>query len=108
MRLKANKTAQRLTPAVYFLTESGGGVPVKWASLSAVKNCEIEGGDLIVPPETREVRFSGTTDPSSHPVPATHSCVSVDVKRAVTIAGGAKRNQSSIRIRRSWPSRRCW
>ena len=89
VRIKAKKTPQRLTPSVYFLTESGGGVAVRWASLLADKNCEVEGHDLLVPPDTREVRFSGTTDPSSHPVPAAHSCVSVEIRRLVSAGGGA-------------------
>ena len=93
VRLKAKKTEQRLTPAVYFLGENSGGVPVKWASLAANMNCAIDEGDrfnLIVPPDTRELRFSGTTDPSSHPVPATHSCVSVAIKKLVSIPSGAR------------------
>ncbi len=88
VRMKAKRGEQRLTPTVYFLTENGGGIPVKWASLTAAdENCRVDGHDLIVPPETREVRFSGTTDPSSHPVPAAHSCVSVDIRRLVSTRG---------------------
>ncbi len=83
VRMKARRTAVKLTPAVYFLAETGTGAPVGWASLKAEKNCEASGLSLIVPPDTREVRFSGVTDPESHPIPAADSCLVVDIKKLV-------------------------
>ncbi len=81
VRLKPRKTSLKLTPAVYFLAETGNGKPVDWLSLEAEKGCEVQGFHLIVPPDTREVRFTGITDPKSHPIPAADSCVVVDVKK---------------------------
>jgi hypothetical protein len=81
IRLKARKTFHRITPAVYFQAETGTGTAVSWASLTAVKGCEVEGQSLLVPPDTREIRFEGGTDPKSHPIPAAESCVVVDIRR---------------------------
>lgn len=83
VRLKARKKELRLYPAVYFLAETGSGTPVPWHTLRADKGCEVRGGYLIVPPDTREVRFSGATDPSKHPIPAADSCVVVDIKKVI-------------------------
>lgn len=88
VRMKARRTPMKLTPAVYFLAETGTGIPVAWASLQAEKNCEACGLSLIVPPDTREVRFSGVTDPGSHPIPAADSCVVVDIKKLVPLKEG--------------------
>ncbi len=88
VRMKARRTPMKLTPAVYFLAETGIGTPVDWASLKADKNCEASGLSLIVPPDTREVRFSGVTDPRSHPIPAADSCVEVDIKKLVPVKEG--------------------
>jgi RNA polymerase primary sigma factor len=88
VRLKARRSTMKLTPAVYFLAETGTGSPVKWASLKAEKGCEVSGQSLIVPPDTREVRFSGETDPTSHPIPARDSCIVVDIKKLVPVKEG--------------------
>jgi RNA polymerase primary sigma factor len=85
VRMKSRRVPMKLTPAVYFLAETGTGTPVRWASLKAEKNCEACGLSLIVPPDTREVRFSGLTDPGSHPIPAADSCVVVDIKKLVPL-----------------------
>ena len=84
IRLKPRRTPVRLTPAVYFQAETGAGLAVEWESLEARSpGCVADGGSLVLPADTREVRFSGVTDPASHPVPASESCVVVDVKRVV-------------------------
>jgi transcriptional regulator with XRE-family HTH domain len=88
VRMKARRTPMKLTPAVYFLAETGTGTPVGWLSLKAEKGCEARGLSLIVPPDTREVKFSGVTDPRSHPIPATDSCVEVDIKKLVPVKEG--------------------
>jgi hypothetical protein len=88
VRLKARRTPIKLTPAVYFLAETGTGTAVGWESLKAEKNCEARGLSLIVPPDTREVRFSGVTDPGTHPIPAADSCVVVDIKKLVAVKEG--------------------
>jgi transcriptional regulator with XRE-family HTH domain len=83
IRMKPRRAAMKLTPAVYFLAETGTGTAVRWTSLKAERNCEARGSSLIIPPDTREVRFSGVTDPASHPIPAVDSCVVVDIKKLV-------------------------
>jgi RNA polymerase primary sigma factor len=84
IRLKPRRTRLRLTPAVYFLAETGAGFPVEWESLEATTpGCVIERGSVVLPAEAREVKFSGVTDPRSHPIPASESCVVVDIKRIV-------------------------
>lgn len=88
VRMKARRAPMKLTPAVYFLAETGTGTAVAWASLKAEKNCEAHGFSLIVPPDTREVRFSGVTDPGSHPIPAADSCIVVDIKKLVPVKEG--------------------
>jgi hypothetical protein len=83
--MKARKKELKLSPAVYFLAETGTGTPVRWKSLKAEKGCEVRGSSLLIPPDTREVRFSGVTDPDSHPIPAADSCVLVDIKKVVEV-----------------------
>jgi hypothetical protein len=77
---------------IYQATQDGaialGGTRVDWLELEATKNCTVEGTDLIIPPNTREARFAGTTDPASHPVPANESCVSLDIRKFAPIRGG--------------------
>jgi transcriptional regulator with XRE-family HTH domain len=89
VRLKARKTWQRLTPAVYFLAETGSGTPVSWESLRAEKGCDVSGLTLLVPPDTREIRFAGLTDPKSHPIPAGNSCAVVDIRKLTEVKESA-------------------
>jgi RNA polymerase primary sigma factor len=85
IRLKPRRTPVRLTPAVYFLAETGAGLPVEWESLEARSpGCVSDRGSLVLPAEAREVTFSGVTNPRSHPVPASESCIVVDIKRVVS------------------------
>jgi RNA polymerase primary sigma factor len=85
-RLKPSPTPSRLTPAVYFLGETGDGVAVAWESLEAsTPGCVADGDSLVLPAGTREVRFSGLTDPRSHPVPAIASCVCVEIEKLIPI-----------------------
>jgi RNA polymerase primary sigma factor len=88
VRMKARRTHVKLTPAVYFLAETGTGTPVGWSSLTAEKGCEVRGLSLVIPPDTREVRFSGATNPESHPIPAADACVVVDIKKLVAVTEG--------------------
>jgi transcriptional regulator with XRE-family HTH domain len=82
VRLNPASTPTRLTPAVYFLGESGDGVAVAWAALEpGTPGCVAEDGGLLLPAGTREVRFTGLTDPRSHPIHALASCVRVEIKR---------------------------
>ncbi|MFD8996805.1 helix-turn-helix domain-containing protein [Streptomyces abikoensis] len=71
-----------LAPVVRFMGRDGGGMPVRWAGeLIPVENCKLtEGGSLEF--RGRRGKFKGVTDPSSHPVPATMSCIEVEVPRA--------------------------
>ncbi len=81
VRLVPAPTPSRLVTAVYFLAEGGDRVVVAWESLEATTaGCVAEAGGLILPAATREVRFTGLTDPRSHPVPAGDSCIVVDIR----------------------------
>lgn len=85
VRLKARKTAVRLMPAVYVLGETGAGTRIGWHALDAKSNCTVEKKRwLVVPANTREVRFTGTSrDPL---IPASESCVVVDIHKVETVA----------------------
>jgi RNA polymerase primary sigma factor len=86
IRMKPAPSPSRLTPAVFFLGESGDGVAVAWESLeSSTPGCVAAGGSLVLPAGIREVRFSGLTDPLSHPLPASASCVSVEIEKLIPI-----------------------
>ena len=85
IRLKAKKWSQKLIPAVYFLAETGTGIPVQWEALKAEKGCSESELTLIIPPDTREVTFSGTTDRETHPVPASDSCIEVGIRKVIEI-----------------------
>jgi RNA polymerase primary sigma factor len=86
IRLRPASTPIRLIPAVYFVGESGEGLPVRWEALEpTTPGCVAEGGGLVLPPGTREVRFAGRTDPRSHPIPARASCVRVDVRKSIPL-----------------------
>jgi hypothetical protein len=87
IRLKPSKWPMRVNPEVSFLAETGGGTRVSWQELEATKNCTVDGTEIIIPANTREARFSGKTDPASHPVPATESCVSLDIRKFALIRG---------------------
>lgn len=73
---------------MYFLGETGTGAAVLWDSLKAEKGCDVDGGSLLIPPDTREVRFRGVTNAASHPIPAADSCIVVDIKKLVVEPGG--------------------
>ena len=40
---------------------------------------------LVVPANTRELRFTGTTKAGDHLVPASESCVEVDIHKVETV-----------------------
>ncbi len=86
IRMKPKKSTQRLFPAVYFMAETGTGIPVRWSSLTGTRDCQSEGQSLVVPSGIRELRFRGVTDATGHPIPASDSCIVVDVKKSVEIA----------------------
>lgn len=71
-----------LTPVAKFDVRSGGRPAVEWSLLSPAKNCDIENGNLVVPPGTRSASFIGVTDPASHPVQGRLSRLVVDVQKA--------------------------
>lgn len=85
IRMKPADRATLLSPAVLFVAETGAGKAVRWQSLEATSNCSVEDMALKVPPRTREVAFSGVTDPDSHPVPARESSIVVDLRRVVQL-----------------------
>jgi RNA polymerase primary sigma factor len=86
IRLKPTDTPMRLTPAVSFVGESGDRTAVAWEGLeTATPGCVAEGDTLVLPAGIREVRLTGRTDPRSHPIPATASCIAVDIRRSQPI-----------------------
>jgi RNA polymerase primary sigma factor len=90
VRMKPRKTPVRLAPAVFFLAETGSGQAVAWEWLEPIRNCQLARGELLVPPDTREVQFRGSTDPRTHPVPAGESCVVVDIRKVTPVRGAAQ------------------
>jgi transcriptional regulator with XRE-family HTH domain len=70
-----------LTPVAKFDVRSGGRPAVEWTELLATENCREENGNLVIEPGVRSAAFSGTTDPSTHPVPATLARLVVDVQK---------------------------
>lgn len=88
VRLKPIDRVTLLSPAVLFVAETGSGQPVRWHSLNAVSNCTCQGTELRIEPRTREIAFSGVTDPTSHPVPAQESSIAVDIRRVVQLPKG--------------------
>jgi hypothetical protein len=68
---------------VVFDAETGGGSRVKWSELEGTKDCTVEDHDhLVIPPGVKDARFRGTTNPGSHPVPASASAITVDFRDA--------------------------
>jgi transcriptional regulator with XRE-family HTH domain len=61
-------------PQISFLGESGGRARVKWRSLELVgpSKARVREGDhtIVIPPNTRTTKFTGVTNPESHPAPA--------------------------------------
>jgi RNA polymerase primary sigma factor len=79
--LPAKKAAWQFVPVLKFATDSGAGLPVKWASLEQIARCEIVDGKRIkVPANARTAEFRGVSDPASHPVAAARSTVYVDFR----------------------------
>lgn len=79
-----------VTPVIIFLAESGGGKQAQWKALTAVKGCRVEGKRLIVESRTREAKFSGISDPESHPIPASESNVMLDIRQVEALTGGVQ------------------
>ncbi len=83
-----DERAWRVAPVLVFAAETGGGTGAEW-SLSAVRGCSVDGGYLVIPAGTREARFRGISDPASHPAAADDSSVSVVLRQARPVTGGA-------------------
>ena len=78
----------QLSPVVKFATESGGGIPVRWADLSALDKCVVDTAQWSVTPDSGErlIKFRGKTDPKSHPVSAEKAKAVVELR---PLKGGA-------------------
>lgn len=70
----------RFAPVIRFATESGTPIPVNWKEITALAQCREENGFILANLGARTVRFSGVTDPATHPVGATRARVQVDVR----------------------------
>lgn len=83
VRIKSSAKQVHLIPVVRFAAETGGGSAVPWSSLTAVRNCTVDGkGKVIVEANRREAEFRGVTDKSRHLIDATEAAVVVDVRKA--------------------------
>jgi transcriptional regulator with XRE-family HTH domain len=71
-----------VVPVAKFDVRSGGRPTLQWAELSAVENCQVVDGRIVVAPEVRTARFSGLTAVSSHPVAGAMAGVIVDIQQA--------------------------
>ncbi len=66
-------------PQLVFNGETGRGSPVRWAKVTPLKYCTLDAaGHLVISAGVRTARFKAVTDPTSHPISAKHSSVSVD------------------------------
>ncbi len=90
IRVRRSNDTWRVEPVVAFQQETGSGYAVAWRKLEAVANCGIEDGRLVIPANTDEAKFTGETEPDSHPVDATESCVTIDLRRVQRESGGAQ------------------
>lgn len=78
---RANGRGWTFSPVLRFGTESGAPIPVEWASIEAVRRCQLgEGGRFVSPPSARTATFSAVTDPSTHPVAAWRAKILLDVR----------------------------
>ncbi|WP_374985736.1 transcriptional regulator [Streptomyces fradiae] len=75
-----------LTPVAKFDVRSGGRPAVGWAELTALDDCRVADGNLLIEAGRRTAVFSGVTDPSTHPVRGTLARLAVDLQKA---RGGA-------------------
>jgi transcriptional regulator with XRE-family HTH domain len=86
LRLPDAEGQWRLTPVAKFDVRSGGRPVVEWKEIVPSDNCREENGVLIIEPGVRSASFSGTTDPSTHPVHGSLAALIIDVQKA---RGGA-------------------
>jgi transcriptional regulator with XRE-family HTH domain len=70
----------RFVPSLQFATESGPGIAVKWAELSAESDCEIDGRFVKTNSTARTIRFAGVSNPRSHPAAAKRARVLLDLR----------------------------
>jgi transcriptional regulator with XRE-family HTH domain len=87
LRVPPSEDPWRLTPIAKFDVRSGGRPSVEWAELTAVENCAIDGGDLLIEAKARTARFAAVTDVSSHPVAGAMVRLGIDVQQAGRAAG---------------------
>jgi transcriptional regulator with XRE-family HTH domain len=78
--LPPRKRSWQFIPVLKFGTETGSGIPVRWAELEEIDNCEVDGRRIKVPANVRTIEFRGVSDPTSHPVAAKRSTVLVDFR----------------------------
>ena len=82
LRIPERADPWRLTPVAKFDARFGGGLMVGWAELTAVENCRIVDGIVLVDPGVRTATFSGVTAVDTHLVPAHMASLAIDVQRA--------------------------
>jgi RNA polymerase primary sigma factor len=81
IRVRPDGRAWRMRPILSFAAETGAGLTVEWERIEALSSCTVDSENcLLIAPGIREARFRGVSNPSSHPVPAVDSTVTVDVR----------------------------
>ncbi|MFC7218855.1 helix-turn-helix domain-containing protein [Streptomyces polyrhachis] len=86
VKVPENPDGWQLTPVAKFDVRSGGRRLVDWAFLAATENCRVVSDTLIIDGGVRTATFTGTTDPSTHPVRSGFARLIVDLTKA---RGGA-------------------
>lgn len=78
--LPVRREAWRFSPVIRFGTESGAPIAVHWEDLTAIEKCSVDDDMIVADNGARTVRFTGRTDPKSHPVGAARATALVDVR----------------------------
>ncbi|WP_405724810.1 helix-turn-helix transcriptional regulator [Streptomyces sp. NBC_01537] len=82
LKVPQREDSWQLAPIAKFDVRSGGRPTLDWATLTAVENCRIVDGVVLVDPNVRSATFSGVTATGSHPVDAHMAGVTVDIQKA--------------------------
>lgn len=69
-----------LLPVIGFGTETGSPIRVRWRDLAVTTGGTLQDGRIVTEAGTRTVKFTGTSDPASHPVSAHRATAFVDVR----------------------------
>ena len=85
LKLKTSKVVRRFRPVLQFDADSGKNENAQWKFLNVQqpRSVTVEAGQiLVVPPKVATIHLTGLTDPSSHPISARFSRVTLVLKPA--------------------------